>query len=115
MRRATFAALFAAGLAVLAVGCGTSSDSGDVPANSVAVVGDRAITKSEFDDLVKYAKRSYTAQKRPFPKVGTQEYAQIRDQAVRFLVQRAGPPSQRVDPVGTWPRDQGNDPISPPP
>jgi peptidyl-prolyl cis-trans isomerase C len=53
------------------------------------VVGDKAITKSEFDDLVKYAKRSYDAQKRPFPKVGTAEYAQIRDQAVRFLVQRA--------------------------
>jgi foldase protein PrsA len=75
--------------ALLAVACGTSSDSGDVPSNSVAVVGDRAITKAEFDDLVQYAKRSYVAQKRPFPKVGTQEYAQIRDQAVRFLVQRA--------------------------
>ena len=49
----------------------------------------RSITKAEFDDLVNYAKRSYDAQKRPFPKVGTQEYAQIRDQAVRFLVQRA--------------------------
>jgi parvulin-like peptidyl-prolyl isomerase len=88
MRRATFAALLA-GLAVLAAGCGTSSDSGDVPSNSVAVVGDRAISKSEYDELVKYAKRSYDAQKRPFPKVGTPEYAQIRDQAVRFLVQRA--------------------------
>jgi foldase protein PrsA len=76
-------------LAVFAVGCGTSSSSGDVPSNSVAVVGDRTITKSEFDDLVKYAKRSYDVQKRPFPKVGTQEYAQIRDQAVKFLVQRA--------------------------
>ena len=76
-------------LAVFAVGCGTSSSSGDVPSNSVAVVDDRTITKSEFDDLVKYAKRSYDAQKRPFPKVGTQEYAQIRDQAVKFLVQRA--------------------------
>jgi parvulin-like peptidyl-prolyl isomerase len=74
---------------VLGVACGTSSDAGDVPSNSVAVVGDRAITKAEFEDLVKYAKRSYDAQKRPFPKVGTQEYAQIRDQAVRFLVQRA--------------------------
>jgi parvulin-like peptidyl-prolyl isomerase len=73
----------------LAAACGTSSDSGDVPPNSVAVVGNRSITKAEFDDLVKYAKRSYDAQKRPFPKVGTQEYAQIRDQAVRFLVQRA--------------------------
>jgi parvulin-like peptidyl-prolyl isomerase len=89
MRRLTFAALFAVALAVVAVGCGTSSDSGDVPSNSVAVVDDRTITKSEFDDLVKYAKRTYDAQKRPFPKVGTQEYAQIRDQAVKFLVQRA--------------------------
>jgi foldase protein PrsA len=89
MRRASFAAFFLAGLAVFAVGCGTSSDAGEVPANSVAVVGDRTITKSEFDDLVKYAKRSYDAQKRPFPKAGTPEYAQIRDQAVSFLVQRA--------------------------
>jgi parvulin-like peptidyl-prolyl isomerase len=89
MRRATFAALFAVLIASFAIGCGTSSESGDVPADSVAVVGDRTIKKSEFDDLVKYAKRSYTAQKRDFPKVGTQEYAQIRDQAVRFLVQRA--------------------------
>jgi foldase protein PrsA len=88
MRRATFAALLS-GLALVGAGCGTSSDSGDVPANSVAVVGDRTITKSEFDELVTYAKRSYDAQKRPFPKVGTPEYAQIRDQAVRFLVQRA--------------------------
>jgi parvulin-like peptidyl-prolyl isomerase len=89
MRTRAFAGVFAVAFALLAVACGTSSDSGDVPPDSVAVVGDRAITKAEFDDLVKYAKRSYDAQKRPFPKVGTQEYAQIRDQAVRFLVQRA--------------------------
>jgi parvulin-like peptidyl-prolyl isomerase len=89
MRTYTFAGAFAVVLAFLAVACGTSSGAGDVPANSVAVVGDRAITKAEFEELVTYAKRSYDAQKRPFPKVGTQEYAQIRDQAVRFLVQRA--------------------------
>ncbi len=89
MRTRVFAGVFAVGVAVLAVACGTSSDSGDVPSDSVAVVGNRAITKAEFEDLVTYAKRSYTAQKRPFPKVGTPEYAQIRDQAVRFLVQRA--------------------------
>jgi parvulin-like peptidyl-prolyl isomerase len=59
-----------------------------VPADSVAVVGDTAIPKSEFDDLITYAKRSYDAQKRPFPKVGTPEYVQLRDQAMRFLVQR---------------------------
>jgi parvulin-like peptidyl-prolyl isomerase len=89
MRTHSFAGAFAVVLAFLAVACGTSSGAGDVPANSVAVVGDRAITKAEFEELVTYAKRSYDAQKRPFPKVGTQEYAQIRDQAVRFLVQRA--------------------------
>jgi foldase protein PrsA len=89
MRTRAIAGVFALAFAFLAVACGTSSDSGDVPSNSVAVVGNRSITKAEFDDLVNYAKRSYDAQKRPFPKVGTQEYAQIRDQAVRFLVQRA--------------------------
>jgi parvulin-like peptidyl-prolyl isomerase len=89
MRTRSFAGILAVGFAVLAAACGTSSDSGDVPQNSVAVVGNKTITKAEFDDLVNYAKRSYDAQKRPFPKVGTQEYAQIRDQAVRFLVQRA--------------------------
>jgi parvulin-like peptidyl-prolyl isomerase len=89
MRSRIFAAVFAVAVGLLAVACGTSDDGGKVPSNSVAVVGDKAITKSEFDDLVNYAKRSYDAQKRPFPKVGTAEYAQIRDQAVRFLVQRA--------------------------
>jgi parvulin-like peptidyl-prolyl isomerase len=89
MRTRAFAGVFALAFALVAVACGTSSDSGDVPSNSVAVVGNKAITKAEFDDLVQYAKRSYDAQKRPFPKTGTPEYAQIRDQAVRFLVQRA--------------------------
>ena len=89
MRSRGFAALFALAVALLVGACGTSSSSGDVPPDSVAVVGDKTITKAQFNDLVNYAKRSYDAQKRPFPKVGTQEYAQIRDQAVRFLVQRA--------------------------
>jgi parvulin-like peptidyl-prolyl isomerase len=89
MRRRGFAALFGVVIALAAVGCGTSSSDGDVPPDSVAVVGDRTIKKSEFDDLVNYAKRSYQAQKRDFPKSGTQEYKQISDQAVRFLVQRA--------------------------
>jgi foldase protein PrsA len=89
MRRRAFAGLFALGLAVLAAACGTSNDSASVPPDSVAVVGDQSITKSEFEDLVKYAKRSYDSQKRPFPKVGTPEYIQIRDQAIALLVQRA--------------------------
>jgi parvulin-like peptidyl-prolyl isomerase len=89
MKRVFFTVFLALGLAVFAVGCGSDDGGSDaVPSNSVAVVGDQSIPKSEFDDLITYAKRSYDAQKRPFPKVGTPEYVQLRDQAMRFLVQR---------------------------
>jgi parvulin-like peptidyl-prolyl isomerase len=85
-----FSTLFLALIvAVFAVGCGSDDGGSDaVPTNSVAVVGDQSIPKSEFDDLITYAKRSYDAQKRPFPKVGTPEYVQLRDQAMNFLIQR---------------------------
>lgn len=89
MRRVFLPVLLAFGFAVFAAACGgDGGSSGAVPANSVAVVGDQSIAKSEFDDLIKYAEQSYTAQKRPFPKVGTPEYVQLRDQAMRFLIQR---------------------------
>ncbi len=89
MRRVFLPVLLAFGVAVFAAACGgDGGSSGAVPANSVAVVGDQSIAKSEFDDLIKYAEQSYTAQKRPFPKVGTPEYVQLRDQAMRFLIQR---------------------------
>lgn len=89
MRRVFSTVFLALGLAVFAVACGgDDGGSESVPANSVAVVGDQAIPKSEFDDLIAYAKKSYDAQKREFPKVGTPEYVQLRDQAMRFLVQR---------------------------
>jgi parvulin-like peptidyl-prolyl isomerase len=89
MKRVFSTVFLALGLAVFAAACGGDGGGSDsVPANSVAVVGDQSIPKSEFDDLITYAKRSYDAQKRPFPKVGTAEYVQLRDQAMRFLVQR---------------------------
>ena len=88
MKRVFLPVLLALGVAIFAAACGGDGGSGAVPANSVAVVGDQTIPKSEFDDLLTYAKRSYDAQKRPFPKVGTPEYVQLRDQAMRFLVSR---------------------------
>lgn len=88
MRRVTSTVFLALGLAVFGVACGSDGGSDAVPSNAVAVVGDQSISKSEFDELITYAKRSYEAQKRPFPKVGTPEYVQLRDQAMRFLVQR---------------------------
>ena len=89
MRRVFSTGFLALLVAMLAVACGSEDGSSDsVPANSVAVVGDQSIPKSEFDDLISYAQKSYEAQNRPFPKVGTAEYVQLRDQAMRFLVQR---------------------------
>jgi parvulin-like peptidyl-prolyl isomerase len=78
----TFAALVAAG-------CGGDDDSESVPGDAIAVVDGNAIAKSEFDGLISQAKKSYKAQKRPFPKVGTAEYNVLKNQAVQFLVQRA--------------------------
>jgi parvulin-like peptidyl-prolyl isomerase len=89
MKRVFSTLFLALVVAVFAVGCGSDDGSSDsVPTNSVAVVGDQSIPKSEFDDLITYAQRSYEAQKRPFPKVGTPEYVQLRDQAMNFLIQR---------------------------
>ena len=79
--------LFAAFAGLALVGCG--SDEKAVPSDAVAVVGDETITKDEFDQLINQAKGSYTQQKRPFPKPGSQEYQALRGQAMQFLVQRA--------------------------
>jgi parvulin-like peptidyl-prolyl isomerase len=89
MKRVFSTLFLALVVAVFAVGCGSDDGGSDaVPTDSVAVVGDQSIPKSEFEDLITYAKRSYDAQKRPFPKVGTPEYVQLRDQAMNFLIQR---------------------------
>jgi parvulin-like peptidyl-prolyl isomerase len=77
------AALAALGLTA----CGSEKES--VPTNAVAVVGDETITKAEFDQLIDQARKSYTQQKRDFPKAGTEEYQALRAQAMQFLVQRA--------------------------
>src|SRR5262249_46459177 len=78
-------------LAPVAAGCGGSggSSSGSVPSDAVATVGDQTITKEDFDHLLNQAKESYKQQKRSFPKPGTQQYEQLKQQAVQFLVQRA--------------------------
>ena len=56
-------------LGALASGCGSSKQS--VGANEVAVVGDCAISKEQFNRLLDQARTSYKAQKQPFPEPGT--------------------------------------------
>jgi parvulin-like peptidyl-prolyl isomerase len=71
-----------------AVACGGDGD-GDVPSNAVAVIGDQTVTKADFDRLLNQARSSYKESKRKFPEPGTEEYVQLRDQIVSYLVQRA--------------------------
>jgi len=75
-------------LALLVAGCGGTSNA-VLSSNDAAVVGSKPITKDQFQGLMDRAKKSYDAQKRPFPKPGTTEYEQLKGQAVTFLIQRA--------------------------
>ena len=77
-------------LALLAAGCGGGGGgSASVSNDDVAAVGDQQITKQEFRALMARAEKSYSAQKRKFPKAGTSEYNNLQGQAIDFLVQRA--------------------------
>jgi parvulin-like peptidyl-prolyl isomerase len=74
----------------LVAGCGGGGGgSADLQSDDAAVVGDSHVAKSEIDNLMSQAKLSYKSQGRTFPKVGTSEYTQIRNQAVTLLVQQA--------------------------
>jgi peptidyl-prolyl cis-trans isomerase C len=86
MRRLLLIALFS--LALVAAGCGGSTTA-SLGADDVAVVGEKAVTKEQFQQLMARAKKSYDTQKRDFPKPGSTEYEQLKGQAITFLVQQA--------------------------
>jgi parvulin-like peptidyl-prolyl isomerase len=77
-------------VALLAAGCGGGGGgSASLQSDDVAAVGGQQITKEQFRALMARAEKSYTAQKRAFPKAGTREYENLKGQAIDFLVQRA--------------------------
>jgi foldase protein PrsA len=88
MKQLRIGLLLALALVLIAAGCGGDEEQ-SVPGDAIAVVGGNEIAKTEFDGLISQAKKSYKAQKRTFPKVGTAEYNVLKNQAVQFLVQRA--------------------------
>jgi len=77
-------ALIAALTLVACGGGGTSS--ADVPEGAVAVVGDKTVTKEEFDQLIEQQKKSAEAQKQDFPEPGTPEYEAVKATVVKGLV-----------------------------
>jgi parvulin-like peptidyl-prolyl isomerase len=88
LARYTILSVAAAALLLAGVACGGGGDD-DVPSNAVAVVGGETVTKADFDRLLNQARQSYKDSNRPFPKAGTDEYVQLRDQIVQYLVRRA--------------------------
>jgi parvulin-like peptidyl-prolyl isomerase len=86
------AVVVALALGAVAAGCGGDDDSSEateVPADAIAVVGDREIPKSEYDRLLSQAQKSYEAREQEFPEAGTPEFAQLRNALVRSLVEQA--------------------------
>jgi foldase protein PrsA len=71
----------------LATGCG--HDRPTVPQTAVAVVGDRTITRAQFEALMSQARLSYASRGRSFPAAGTSAYAELKATAVRLLVEQA--------------------------
>jgi parvulin-like peptidyl-prolyl isomerase len=90
LRRHILLSVTAAAILLAGVACGgDGGDSDDVPSNAIAVVGGETVTKAEFDRLLTQARQSYKDSNRPFPEPGTEEYVQLRDQIVQYLVRRA--------------------------
>ena len=71
----------------LAAGCG--HDAPLVPRSAIAVVGDRTITRTEFEALIAQARDSYRNRKQAFPAEDTRAYGNLKSLAVRLLVERA--------------------------
>jgi parvulin-like peptidyl-prolyl isomerase len=76
-----------AALALAACGGGGAS-SADVPDGAVAVVGDKTVTKEEFDKLIEQQKKSAEAQKQDFPEPGTAQYEALKATVVKSLVEQ---------------------------
>jgi foldase protein PrsA len=73
-------------LTLLGVACGGGGTK-KVPSDSVAVVGDDSISKSDWDALIEQTKRNFKATKRTFPKPGTVDLANLKTNATQFLIQ----------------------------
>jgi foldase protein PrsA len=75
--------------ATLVAACGSSDSSKTVPPGAVALVGDKAIEKTDLDRLLAQTKTNYEAQKQEFPEVGTPQYETLKSTLLKGLVQQA--------------------------
>jgi len=76
-------------VAVLALAaCGGGSSSTDVPEGAIAVVGDKTITKEQFDALMEQQKKAAESKKQDFPAAGTAQYEAVKATVVKGLVEQ---------------------------
>jgi parvulin-like peptidyl-prolyl isomerase len=86
MKRLPLILTFAA-LVLLVVACGSGGGPKKVSSDSVAVVGDKSISKSDWDALMTQTRRNFEATKRKFPAPGTVALANLKTNATQFLIQ----------------------------
>src|SRR4029453_5852060 len=86
MRQRVFLIALCTAVALLAAACG-SSGAQDVSNDSVAVVGDQQISKSDWDALIEQTRRNFKATNKPFPKPGSVDLANLKANATQFLIQ----------------------------
>jgi parvulin-like peptidyl-prolyl isomerase len=84
---------------VLAVAACGGGGSRNVPSNAVAVVGDRAVLKSDWDALITQTRNTLKATNQAFPKPGTVALANLRTNATQFLI-TASEYEQEADKLG---------------
>ncbi len=100
--------LFCAALVLLVAACGSGGGSKKVSSDSVAVVGDKAISKSDWDALMTQTRRNFAATKRQFPKAGTVALANLKTNATQFLIQ-SSEYQQEADKLGAKVSDKDVD------
>jgi len=83
IRLAIPALLLALVAMLVLVACGGGSDTRDVPEGAIAVVGDKTVTKQEFDALMEQQKKAAEAKKQDFPAVGTPQYEAVKASVVK--------------------------------
>src|SRR6188472_135934 len=106
MRRLVLIGLCAA-LVLVVAACGDSGPKA-VPDDGVAVVGDQTITKAQWDALIAQTKRNFEATKRPFPKPGSVDLANLKTNATQFLIQ-SSEYNQEADKLGVSVSDKDVD------
>jgi parvulin-like peptidyl-prolyl isomerase len=86
MRQRVILIALCTAVALLAAACG-SGGSPEVANDSVAVVGDQQISKSDWDALIEQTRRNFKATNRKFPQPGSVDLANLKANATQFLIQ----------------------------